>query len=154
MVGKLLHNQKLPFICPDPLIGPLRGADKTHDNKMKIAAVTVIRLALAFGIFKAAEKMKSDHLRTSALFGGLLSAPAAGFFWSAKLLQNGAREFKRGLIDHSLRKVGLGAGSWVLGCIAAQTSQTLSYNGYRWGAVEVINHRLTKDIEYRGWKGY
>ena len=98
--------------------------------------------------------MKSDQLRTSALFGALLSAPAAGLFWSAKLLQNGARELKRGLIDHSFRKVGLGAGSWVLGCIATQASQTLSYNGYRWGAIEMINHRLTKDIEYRGWKGY
>ncbi|WP_316356290.1 hypothetical protein [Candidatus Neptunichlamydia sp. REUL1] len=121
---------------------------------MQIMAITAIRLAVAFGIYQCAKKIKADSGRVSFGFGALLSAPGAGLYWGGKFLYKGAQEIKKGFSDRAIKKVGFGAAIWFWGCFVIQLSQTMSYNGYRWGALEVITHRLSKDIEYRGWKGF
>lgn len=150
----IIKNQLLPFVLPETLIAPLRGADKDKGHRMQIAAITAIRLAVALGIYQCATKMKADSGRVSFGFGALLSAPGAGIYWGGKFLYKGAQEIKKGFADRAIKRVGFGAAAWVGGCLAIQLSQTMSYNGYRWGALEVITHRLSKDIEYRGWKGF
>ncbi|MCB1109578.1 MAG: hypothetical protein KDK64_01230 [Chlamydiia bacterium] len=153
MFQSVIRNQLLPFICPEPVIGPFRGADRTYDHKMQIAAMTAIRLALVIGIYKCAQK--ADPGRVSAVFGGLFSAPAAGMYWGAKALYKGAQGFKQAVTERNYKHAFWGSGYWVGGCLLLQISQTISYKGWRWGAVElVVNKHLTKDIEYRGWNGY
>jgi len=150
----IIKNQLLPFVLPETLIAIVRGADKDSGHRMQIVAITAIRLAVALGIYQCATKMKADSGRVSFGFGALFSAPGAGIYWGGKFLYKGTQEIKKGFTDRAIKKVGFGVGTWVGGCLAIRLSQTMSYNGYRWGALEVITYRLSKDIEYRGWKGF
>lgn len=92
----IIKNQLLPFVLPETLIAPLRGADKDKGHRMQIAAITAIRLAVALGIYQCATKMKADSGRVSFGFGALLSAPGAGIYWGGKFLYKGAQEIKKG----------------------------------------------------------
>jgi len=152
----IINNQLLPFVLPETLIAPIRGADKDKGHRLQITAIIAVRLAVALGIYKCATRMKADSGRVSFGFGAVLSAPGAGLFWGGKFLYKGAQEIKKGLADRAIKRVGFGAATWVGGCLAIQLSQTVTYRnyGYRWGALEVITQRISKDIEYRGWKGF
>ena len=149
-----ISNKSLPFILPETLIAPIRGDDK-GEHRLQILAITAMRIAVALGIYKCATRMKADSGRVSIGIGAVFSAPGAGLFWGGKFLYKGAQEIKNGLVNRAIKRVGIGAATWVGGCLAIQFSQTtLSYNGYRWGLIELMNQRVSKDFEYRNYKGF
>jgi hypothetical protein len=155
MLSEIKWGQGLPWLVPEPLIGHFRGADKDKGQRMQITVISVIRLAVALGIGKCVSKMKADPTRVSMTFGGLLSAPGAGLYWGGRLLQRSVQDIRKGFADRAFGTASLGAAKWVGGCFLIQVTQTdMQYNGYRWGALEILNQRLSKDIEYRGVEGY
>lgn len=149
-----VHKGVVSLVVPNYILGPVTGCDKTNDNRFNMLSVSAIRIAIALGIYKVVDKYKADPKRVSVLGGGLLSAPAAGVYWSGKMLQMGASELKKAFLDRNPKSFFWGSSYWVGGCIVGQIALAPNYNGYRWGAVEYLMHPLCKDESYMGWKGF
>ena len=149
----VLKGPYLPLVIPETVVGPIRG-DDNGEHHLKLTASSAIRIALAVGIYKIAGRLKADPNRVAGVFGVLVSAPAAGLYWGSKLICDGAREIKKGFIDRSLSSIGKGSSYWVGGCMCIAGSQYANVNGWRWGVAEVLNHRLSGELDFRVMKGF
>lgn len=156
MAQGIFKNQFLPYFVPESIVGPIRGGDVDGAHRMNIAAVSIIRMTVAYGMFKVIQKYKADSYQVTKAVAGVVSAPAAGVYWSARALQRGLEEMKKAFTKRDFTAALKGTGFWTLGCLTNIVSQNVEgsiisekFRGMRWGVLEILNYRITKNVQYR-----
>lgn len=144
-VRSVIKGQWTALVIPESVLGPIRG-DDNGDHRMHIAAVSIIRMALAYGAFKGVQKYKANEVRVSGTLGAALSMPAAAVYCSGRLFQKSFEEMRKARFTSALKA----SGYWVLGCSVNQVVQVrFQYKGWRWGLVEIINYQIAGNVPFR-----